>query len=497
MRKLISAIVAFIAITANAEVKLPQFFSDNMVLQQQSECNIWGKADANKMVSIMTTWDNKTYKVKADDMGDFEVKVKTPKAGGPYEVMILEPSAVILRNVMIGEVWICSGQSNMEMLMKGYKAQPVEGATEELLSCNDNELRLFYGKRHASLEPQTDLAGSWQPANAASVREFSATAYFFGKALRKMLGVPVGLICTAFGGSACEAWMQADWLKTFPKVKQTITEEDVKKLQQRCPTALYNGQLKPLIGYGIRGAIWYQGEDNVPRYDYYAPLMARMIQGWREDWKQGDFPFYYCQIAPWGYDETDWALYNSAFLREQQEKVESMVPNCRMAVLLDTGIKDVIHPRKKRQAGERLAILALSNTYDIKGLPDFAKYKEVTFQNDTAVVSFDRSKEWVYFEHVNSLTTTDTDGKTISRNFEVAGSDKVFHPATKVWASRNRVYVVCDKVKTPVAVRYAFKDYVVGDLMHDALPVSSFRTDDWEPTLNIVNKATGDYNNPK
>ena len=497
MRKWICAIVALITITANAEVKLPQFFSDNMVLQQQSECNIWGKADANKMVMIMTTWDNKTYKVKADGKGDFEVKVKTPKAGGPYEICVTESSAVILHNVMIGEVWICSGQSNMEMLMKGYKAQPVEGAAEELLACHDDGLRLFYGKRRASLEPQQDLAGTWQPANAASVREFSATAYFFGKALRRVLGVPVGLICTAFGGSACEAWMQADWLKAFPKVKQIITEEDVKKLQQRCPTALYNGQLKPLIGYRIRGAIWYQGEDNVPRYDYYAPLMARMIQGWREDWRQGNFPFYYCQIAPWGYDETDWALYNSAFLREQQEKVESMVPNCRMAVLMDTGIKDVIHPRKKRQAGERLAILALSNTYDIKGLPDFAKYKEVTFQNDTTVVSFDRSKEWVYFEHVNSLTTTDAEGKTVSRNFELAGSDRVFHPATKVWVSRNHVYVICDKVKQPVAVRYAFKDFVVGDLMHDGLPVSSFRTDDWPPTMNAVNKATGDYNNPK
>ena len=471
VRKLVMGVLPFYLFTflpLNAQVKLPQFFSDNMVLQQQSECNIWGKADANKMVRILTTWDNKTYQVKSDGKGDFEVKVKTPKAGGPYEICITESSAVILRNVMIGEVWICSGQSNMEMLMKGYKAQPVEGAAEELLSCNDSDLRLFYGKRLASLEPQTDLAGSWLPANTASVREFSATAYYFGKTIRKMLGVPVGLICTAFGGSACEAWMQADWLKAFPKVKQTITEEDVKKLQQRCPTALYNGQLKPIIGYGIRGAIWYQGEDNVPRYDYYAPLMARMIQGWREDWKQGDFPFYYCQIAPFDYSVTDWALYNSALLREQQQKVETMVDNCRMAVLLDTGIKDVIHPRKKRLAGERLAILALANTYDVKGLPDFAKLKEAEFKNDTTVISFDRSKEWVYFEN----------GST-SENFEVAGNDKVFHPATKVWVNRNRVYVVCDEVKKPVAVRYAFKDWVIGDLMHDGLPVSSFRSDNW------------------
>ena len=500
MRRITLFIVfCFIFSLTQARITLPQFFSDNMVLQQQTECNIWGTADKGKSVVVITSWDKKSYSVMVNDDGKFSVKVKTPKAGGPYDITFAtgtpsSSSAVssglaygfTLHNVMVGEVWICSGQSNMEMLMKGYKAQPVEGAAEELLSCKDNELRLFYGKRLASLEPQNDLKGSWQEANAASVREFSATAYFFGKALRKALGVPVGLICTAFGGSACEAWMAADWLKAFPKVNQHVTEQDVKKLQQRCPTALYNGQLKPLIGYGIRGAIWYQGEDNVPRYEYYAPLMARMVQGWREDWQQGDFPFYYCQIAPFAYDETDWALYNSAFLREQQEKVETLVPNCRMAVLMDTGIKDVIHPRKKRVAGERLAILALSNTYDVKGLPEFAKYKEVTFQNDTAVVAFDRSKEWVYFEN----------GST-SSNFEVAGADRKFHPATKVWVSRNRVYVISDKVKKPVAVRYAFKDWTIGDLMHDGLPVSSFRTDNWEPKPRTASQAKGDYNNPK
>ena len=468
MRKIICVICVICGLSLNAKVKLPQFFSDNMVLQQQSEFNIWGWAEPGAWVNITTSWDKKCHMAQANKDGQFSLTLKTPEAGGPYFIGFKDKDYVQISNVMIGEVWICSGQSNMEMLMKGYKAQPVEGAAEELLSCNDNDLRLFYGKRLASLEPQQDIAGSWLPANAASVREFSATAYFFGKALRKTLGVPVGLICTAFGGSACEAWMQADWLKAFPKVQQTITEEDVKKLQQRCPTALYNGQLKPLIGYGIRGAIWYQGEDNVPRYDFYAPLMARMIQGWRSEWKQGDFPFYFCQIAPFDYSVTDWALYNSALLREQQQKVETMVDNCRMAVLMDTGIKDVIHPRKKRLAGERLAILALSNTYGIKGLPDFARYKEVEFKNDTAVVAFDRSKEWVYFEN----------GST-SENFEVAGSDKVFHPATKVWINRNRVYVICNEVKKPVAVRYAFKDWVVGDLMHDGLPVSSFRSDNW------------------
>lgn len=492
----ICAICGFITV-AQSKVTLPQFFSDNMVLQQQSECNIWGKSDHGTAVVVITSWDKKSYSAKVNQDGTFSVKVQTPKAGGPYDITFATatPSTsssvssglaydFTLHNVMIGEVWICSGQSNMEMQMKGFKQQPVEGTTEELLRCKDQNLRLFNVKRHVSLTPEWDVTGQWSEANSASVREFSATAYYFGRALRATLDVPVGLIVTAWGGSACEAWMKADWLKAFPKVQQTITEEDVKKLQQRCPTALYNGQLKPLVGYTMRGAIWYQGEDNVPRYDYYAPLLKAMVEGWRADWQQGDFPFYYCQIAPYDYSLIEWR--GSQYLREQQAKAETMIPNARMAVLMDTGLEYGIHPRKKRQAGERLAILALANTYEQKGLPDFAVYKEVTFQNDTAVVSFDRSKEWVYFEH-----------GTTSQNFEVAGQDKMFHPATKVWVSRNRVYVVCDEVKKPVAVRYAFKDWTDGDLMHDGLPVSSFRTDNWSPTPHTESQTKGDYNNPK
>ena len=484
MRKWICALVALMAVTANAKVKLPAFFSDNMVLQQQTECNIWGWTEPGKKVIIHTPWDKKSHRATARKDGRFEVTIQTPEAGGPYDIWFQDGDFVKLSNVMIGEVWICSGQSNMEMQMKGFKQQPVEGTTEELLRCKDTNLRLFTVKRHASLTPEWDVTGEWSEANSTSVRDFSATAYYFGRALRQTLGVPVGLIVTSWGGSACEAWMAPEWLKAFPKVQQTITEADVKKLQQRCPTALYHGQLKPLIGYTMRGAIWYQGEDNIPRYDYYAPLMARMVQGWRDDWKQGNFPFYYCQIAPYDYSLIQWQ--GSQYLREQQQKAEGMIENARMAVLMDAGLEYGIHPRKKRQAGERLALLALSNTYEVKGLPDFAVYKEVTFQNDTAVIAFDRSKEWVYFEH-----------GTTSQNFEVAGKDKVFKPATKVWVSRNRVYVVCDKVKKPVAVRYAWRDWVDGDLMHDGLPVSSFRTDDWDPASSAVSKSKEDYNNPK
>ena len=485
MKKIISAICALIVLGAKAEVKLPSFFCDNMVLQQQTECNLWGTADANKTVSITTSWDGKAYQVKADANGKFVAKVRTPKAGGPYNITLSDGKKLVLKNVLIGEVWICAGQSNMDMQLKGYKGQPVEGATEELLNCNDDHFRLLFVKRTAELEPQYDIkGGTWRMANAESVRSFSACAYYFGKALRNTLNVPVGLICTAYGGSACEAWMKSDWLRTFPQVQQTITEADVNSRKQRCPTALYNGQLYPLIGYSLRGAIWYQGEDNIPRYSYYAELLKAMVEGWRSEWKQGDFPFYFCQIAPFDYSLINWE--GSQFLREQQQKAEDIIPNSRMAVLMDAGLEYGIHPRKKREAGERLALLALSNTYGVKGLPDFARYKEVVFEGDTAVISFDRSKEWVYFEH-----------GTTSKNFEVAGSDKVFRPATKVWTSRNKVYVLCDQIKEPAAVRYAFKDWVEGDLMHDGLPVSSVRTDNWEFIPTAASQAKGDYNNPK
>ena len=486
MKKFICVICAVCGyiVTAQSKVTLPSFFSDNMVLQQQTQCRIWGWAEPGKKILVHTPWDKKSHRATARKDGYFDVTIQTPKAGGPYDIWFQDGDHVKLSNVMIGEVWICSGQSNMEMQMKGFKQQPVEGTTEELLRCKDAQLRLFTVKRNASLVPVDTVTGHWSEANAASVRDFSACAYYFGRALRQTLGVPVGLIVTSWGGSACEAWMKADWLKAFPKVNQHVTEADVQKLKQRCPTALYNGQLKPLIGYGIRGAIWYQGEDNIPRYDYYAPLMARMVEGWRAEWKQGEFPFYYCQIAPYDYSLIGWK--DSQLLREQQMRAEDMIPNCRMAVLMDAGLEYGIHPRKKRQAGERLALLALANTYEVKGLPDFAKYKEVAFQSDTCVISFDRSKEWVYFEHGPS-----------SKNFEVAGQDRVFHPASKGWYSRNHVYVVSDKVKQPAAVRYAWRDWVEGDLMHDGLPVSSFRTDDWESLPLTPSKGKGDYNVPK
>ena len=468
MKKLTFILTALLAATtASAKVTLPKMFSDGMVMQRETNANLWGTAKGSATVSITTSWDGKTYSVKSGKDGKWKTSVPTPKAGGPYRITLSDGEETVLDNILIGELWLCSGQSNMEMPMKGFKNQPVENAVEDILHSADSQLRLFTVKRNSRFAPVDTVSGHWSEAAPASVREFSATAYHFGRELRRMLGVPVGLIVTSWGGSACEAWMKADWLKAFPDAKIPATEADVKS-KNRTPTVLYNGMLHPLIGITMRGVIWYQGEDNVPRYKTYANMLTTMVRGWRAEWGQGDFPFYYCQIAPYDYSLIDWTT-NSALLREQQSKAELMMPNAGMAVLMDAGLEYGIHPRKKHLAGLRLALLALKNTYGVDGLTaESPYYKEVKFQGDTAVVTFERAGMWVYGS--NGLK---------SDLFEVAGEDRVFHPA-KAWIERSKVYVKSDAVKRPVAVRYAFKNWAMGDLYCDGLPLPSFRTDNWE-----------------
>ena len=450
-----------------AKVTLPKIFSDGMVMQRETNANLWGEAKASSNVKITTSWDNKSYVVRSDSNGKWETSVKTPKAGGPFSITFSDGEKLTINNILIGEVWICSGQSNMEMPMKGYKNQPVDNAVEDILHSKDSNLRLFTVKRNSKFKPVDDVTGNWNEANPASVRNFSATAYYFGRELRRSLDVPVGLIVAAWGGSACEAWMTADWLKAFPDAKIPASEEDIKS-KNRTPTVLYNGMLHPLIGFSMRGVIWYQGEDNVTRFSTYADMLTTMIGGWRSVWKQGDFPFYFCQIAPYDYKLINYTV-NSAFLREQQSKAELMNQNCGMAVLMDVGMDFGIHPRKKYQAGMRLALLALDKTYGVEGLTsESAYYDKMEIKGDTAVISFKRADMWIYGAKGYK-----------SDLFEIAGEDRIFHPA-KAWIERSKVYVKCDSVKTPVAVRYAFKDWADGDLFCDGLPISSFRTDNWD-----------------
>jgi sialate O-acetylesterase len=461
-----------LAVFTHAEIKLPAIFSDNMLMQQNTQVNMWGKTDAGKTVSIKVSWTKKMVKTIADETGNWKTSFYTPTTDGkPQTITISDGKTLVLKNILLGELWFCSGQSNMEMPMKGFKNQPVENSNIDILNSNNFQIRLFTVKRNASLVPQTDVSGQWQEASSETVKEFSATAYYFGRLLNKTIHVPVGLILSAWGGSCIEAWMSEDMLKAFPQVKIPTTEEGIKD-KNRAPTMLYQAMINPLAGLSIKGFIWYQGESNYDRAESYTDMFSTMVNSWRKNWHQKDtIPFYYCQIAPYDYalvTEKGKEVINSAYLREAQLKAESIIPKSGMAVLLDAGLKTGIHPTKKQIPGERLALLALTKTYGLKGVTSESPlYKNIEIHNDTIQVSFDRAPMWM----------TAKEGEL--KLFTVAGEDKIFHPA-KAWIVRSKVYVKSDEVSHPVALRYAFDNYIDGDLFGtEGLPVSSFRSDNW------------------
>ncbi|HCI55684.1 MAG TPA: sialate O-acetylesterase [Bacteroidales bacterium] len=472
MKKRIFSFTAILVIASGAclnsiaQVKMPAIFGDNMVLQQQTEVAIWGKTSANSTVSIKPSWDGKNYTTKADNTGRWKTKIKTPSAGGPYSLTVSDGKPVVLKNVMIGEVWICSGQSNMEMPVKGYRNQPVTGSNEFIATSLNNSIRLITVPRATSLIPLDDFTGSWRLCEPENVAEFSATAYFFGLMLNKVLNVPVGLICTCWGGTRIEPWMSEEGLKNFDWVKLPDKNATSEKLSPQTPTVLFNAMINPILGYGIRGAIWYQGEANRNEPLQYQKLLPGLALNWRSEWGIGEFPLYYAQIAPYDYGPDG---INSAFLREAQLKASKAAPNLGMACLMDTGEKDCIHPANKKAAGDRLAYLALSKTYGKKGFAcEGPVLKEMKIEGNQIYLTFDNA--------TNGLTTF---GKELSC-FEVAGSNKRFFPA-KAFITNNGITLFSPSVGQPVAVRYAFKDFIVGDLFNtEGLPASSFRTDDWE-----------------
>jgi sialate O-acetylesterase len=460
----LSILITLISVTNDlcATVKLPAIFGNNMVLQQQTDALIWGTAKENSNVKVLTSWNSKSYTTKAGADGHWKLKVATPKAGGPFKITISDGKIVTLENVLIGEVWFCSGQSNMEMPLKGYMNQPVIGSLEATVNAALLPMRFFTTAKATSNAPLDTCKGSWQICNSETATDFSATAFFFGRMLQKILNVPIGLIHSSWGGTAIQPWMSEAACKEFDFIKDTST---VKNPPSR-PAILYNAMVNPIVGYAIKGAIWYQGESNRPEPENYEKMMPGLIKDWRTKWQIGDFPFYYMQIAPVGKNENP---PNSAFLREAQLKATTALQNVEMACILDIGEQNLVHPANKEIGSNRLAYLALSQTYQMKGISCFSpKYKGVTFNKETAKISFDNAP--------NGLTSF---GKQLS-NFEIAGIDRVFYPATAV-ITREGINVKSTLVQEPVAVRYAFKSFVVGDLFGvNGLPVSSFRTDNWE-----------------
>jgi sialate O-acetylesterase len=458
---------------AGAQVKLAGLFTDNMVLQQQTQVPVWGWDKPGTTVVITETWSNKTYRVVAGADGKFVQKITTLVAGGPYQLNISDGKIVTLKNVLIGEVWLCAGQSNMEIPMKGYKSQPILNTNEDILESGNSNIRLFNVPRGSTTTLQTDIKpGQWQEASPVYVAKFSAVGYYYGRLLNKMLHVPVGLICCAYAGSSVQAWMDAEALKPFPEIKIPAPADSIKEVS-RTPTTLYNAMLHGIIGYGIKGVIWYQGESNYDFPAQYDSLFTTFVDDLRTQWGAGNFPFYYVQIAPFDYAQlppyNKGGKYNSAFLRDIQRLDEDKIPNSAMAVTMDIGEQATIHPPRKEPVARRLAYLALAKTYGIEGFGSQSPaYELLTIKNNTAIVRFKNAS--------NGLTSFLKEMNT----FEISGADKHFYPA-KAMISGSTVVISSDQVKAPVAVRYAFRDFVVGDLFGtDGLPVSSFRTDAWD-----------------
>jgi sialate O-acetylesterase len=433
-----------------------------MVLQQNSTVKIWGWSDEPN-ITVKVGWaSGKEYRVAVTN-GKWLVPVNTPAAGGPYDITIASPSqTIVLADVLLGEVWLCSGQSNMYMSFRGYESQPVYGSNDIVANSADSDIRLFTVARKTSPQLVNDCEGEWTLSQPSTVIDFSAVAYVYGKYLHEVLRVPVGLIHSSWGGSPAEAWMDSEALENFPEVD--LSERTPANRIHKTPTYLFNAMIYPIIDFGIRGVIWYQGEDNRANPALYRRLFPAMIANWRKLWQQGDFPFYFVQIAPYKYNAT----VNSAYLREAQLDAMRTTNNTGMAVTMDIGEYETIHPGEKITVGKRLAYWALAKTYHLDGIAFSGPvYKSMEVAAHKVVLRFDYADM--------GFTTL---GKPLD-GFTVAGSDKRFYPATAVIKGKT-VEVTCDSVPQPVAVRYGWDNFVTGTLFNNAgLPASSFRTDDW------------------
>ena len=476
MKKKILAILLLCgALTAGAKVKLPALMGDNMVLQQQADARLWGWAAAGATVRVTTSWDGQTYDCRADAEGRWLLTVKTP-AGSytPYEITFDDGQPLTLHNVLVGEVWLASGQSNMEMPLRGFGGCCVKEGVDEIIRAADYpDIRFFCVPLDMSYEERDDCSATWQVPSVHTAAAFSATAWFFATSLHKALRVPVGIVVSAFGGTRVESWLNREVLQGYPDVD--LSREAIERCEPvyTRPMLMYNAMLAPLRNYTIKGFIWYQGESNVGAHHTYAERLADMVRLWRDDFALGDIPFYYAEIAPYAYGDNGRGL-QGAYLREAQFRAQSLIPNSGMVStndLVEPYELFNIHPRNKQAVGRRLSYLALNLTYGMKQINCWGpQYKSWAAKGIEA---------WVSFDNLQMGICRNYD----VRGFELAGEDRVFHPADSVWLhwQTNEMVVSSKAVAHPVAVRYAFRDFLPGTMIGgNELPTVPFRTDNWE-----------------
>jgi sialate O-acetylesterase len=481
MRNYLLLFVLFFCLTGalSAKITLPALVGDNMVLQQQSKVKVWGWSAPNASIEVTASWGAKSS-TKSDKDGNWVLSITTPAASfTPYSITVSDGDKITINNILIGEVWLCSGQSNMEMTFTGVWSSPVIGANQTIAeSVLYPNLRLFTVEEINAAKPLKDCKGTWKISSPAATRAFSAIGYLYGLQLHKILNVPVGIINASWGGTIIEAWMDAESQKAFTDVDLNLINDEKFPVYQK-PISCYNGMIAPLINYSIRGFIWYQGESNVPRYSTYADKMVALIKFWRTLWANDNMPFFYTEIAPYNYaanrlDLTE-AQINAALLREQQARVMDMINNVGMVCtndLVSPYEREEIHPSNKPEVARRFSYWALRNAYGFgEALSVIGpRYKSVKIENGKAILAF---------------SGVDGSGLTIKGDvfgFEIAGSDHMFYPAkaSKGFPNVTQLSVSSDKVTEPVAVRYCFKNFLVGNVSNVyGQPLVPFRTDNW------------------
>ncbi len=454
-----------IIIAAFADVRLPSLINNNMVLEQNATVTLWGWADAAEKIFITTSWNNKTDSTIATRDAKWRLQVQTPAAGGPYTIIIKGNNTITLNNVMIGEVWVCSGQSNMEFHHFYQGSKDIE---PEFKNPSNNNIHFFLISRTTAQYPQENCNAQWTVCDSNTMKNFSEVAYFFAKKLNKNLNVPIGLIEASWGGTPAEVWTPEDAIDNDIILKEAAHTLQPFNWWPYWPGYTYNAMIYPLTNYNIAGAIWYQGEGNTNAPSTYARLLTTMIKSWRNAW-QKNFSFYYVQIAPFTYGDK----YVGAVLREQQEKVLAL-NNTGMVVTTDiTADTTNIHPPDKHDVGYRLADLALAETYhqNISGYKS-PLYKSMVIENNKAIIDFYNADKGLMIK-----------GDAIHELF-IAGKDSIFY-AADAKIQNNKLIVSSKKVDAPVAVRYEFSNAAIGNLFNtEGLPVAPFRTDDW----NVLDK---------
>jgi sialate O-acetylesterase len=447
----------------NEALRLAGLFGDSMVLQQQTEAAIWGWAEPGELVVISSSWGElSTTQAKQD--GTWITHLVTPSASIGHRLEVIAGSdTLFINDVAIGEVWVASGQSNMEMPLSGWPDNPILDSEIEIASATNPDIRMIMLDRALYGQPIQQLNGQWLPATTRNASSMSATAYFFAKHLHTQLGVPIGVIHSSWGGTAVDSWIPVEELEKiggYEQVRDLISEADT--LTQYTPTVLFNAMIHPLIPFTIKGFIWYQGESDAGNPSAYKEKFTTMIRTWRERWGQGEVPFYFVQIAPYDYGQET----ASQKLREAQ--LESLsVTNTGMVVTLDIGDPTNIHPANKQEVGRRLALWAAGHAYNKELVYSGPIYESMGTIGNELIISF---------KHFANRLVAGPDGV---QSLMIAGIDQIFYPA-RVILEPNRIRVSHPAVSKPVAVRYAWDNITSASLFNSAgLPASSFRTDRW------------------